>query len=106
MNKKTNIEFESHRTGPVKSQSQCKLARKRLFKHSSADGHRTGGWFSGAGIAIESPWIQRHISVCPRCQRRFVGQVGEQATLFIADPSGNVLEFKAMADATRLFGRD
>jgi hypothetical protein len=73
MNEKTNIEFESHRTGPVKSQSHCKLARKRLFKHSSADGHRTGWWFSGAGIAMESPWIQRHISVCPRCQRRFVG---------------------------------
>lgn len=34
---------------------------------------------------------------------RFEGQVGEQATLFILDPSGNALEFKSFADPARLF---
>ncbi|MSR64043.1 MAG: glyoxalase [Planctomycetes bacterium] len=34
---------------------------------------------------------------------RFVGEVGEQATLFVRDPSGNALEFKAFADMRRLF---
>ncbi len=34
---------------------------------------------------------------------RFIGEVGEQATLFLRDPSGNALEFKAFADPTRLF---
>ena len=34
---------------------------------------------------------------------RFQGRVGEQATLFVRDPSGNVLEFKAFADPTRIF---
>lgn len=29
---------------------------------------------------------------------RFVGEPGEQATLFILDPSGNALEFKAFRD--------
>lgn len=29
---------------------------------------------------------------------RFVGQPGEQATMFLHDPSGNALEFKAFAD--------
>jgi extradiol dioxygenase family protein len=29
---------------------------------------------------------------------RFAGQTGEQATLFLLDPSGNALEFKAFAD--------
>ncbi|MBS7456939.1 VOC family protein [Coralloluteibacterium stylophorae] len=29
---------------------------------------------------------------------RFPGQPGEQATLFLLDPSGNALEFKAFAD--------
>ncbi len=29
---------------------------------------------------------------------RFAGQAGEQATLFLLDPSGNALEFKAFAD--------
>ena len=37
---------------------------------------------------------------------RFRGQVGEQATLFILDPSRNGLEFKAFKDQSRLFARD
>ena len=36
---------------------------------------------------------------------RFKGEVGEQATFFILDPSGNALEFKAFADETRIFAR-
>ena len=36
---------------------------------------------------------------------RFEGQMGEQATLFIRDPSGNALEFKAFADAAMVFAR-
>jgi extradiol dioxygenase family protein len=36
---------------------------------------------------------------------RFRGQVGEQATMFFLDPSGNALEFKAFADPTRIFAR-
>jgi extradiol dioxygenase family protein len=34
---------------------------------------------------------------------RFKGQVGEQATMFFLDPSGNALEFKAFADGSQLF---
>jgi extradiol dioxygenase family protein len=34
---------------------------------------------------------------------RFAGEVGEQATLFIIDPSGNALEFKGFSDPTQLF---
>ena len=34
---------------------------------------------------------------------RFKGKTGEQATLFIRDPSGNVLEFKAFADDAMIF---
>jgi extradiol dioxygenase family protein len=36
-------------------------------------------------------------------QIRFEGETGEQATLFILDPSGNALEFKSFADPTQLF---
>jgi extradiol dioxygenase family protein len=45
-----------------------------------------------AGIAFG---IEPHI--------RFVGQPGEQATMFFYDPSGNALEFKAFADDSQLF---
>jgi hypothetical protein len=36
---------------------------------------------------------------------RFAGEVGEQATMFLYDPSGNALEFKAFRDDSRLFAR-
>lgn len=36
---------------------------------------------------------------------RFKGEVGEQATMFFLDPSGNALEFKAFADPNRLFAK-
>ncbi len=34
---------------------------------------------------------------------RFKGEIGEQATMFLKDPSGNALEFKSFADLTQLF---
>ncbi len=35
----------------------------------------------------------------------FQGQPGEQATMFLLDPSGNALEFKAFADDSQVFAR-
>lgn len=37
---------------------------------------------------------------------RFAGQAGEQATAFLADPAGNVIELKAMAEPGNLFARE
>lgn len=37
--------------------------------------------------------------------KRFVGQPGEQWTMFFKDPSGNNLEFKAMANPEFLFAK-
>ena len=48
--------------------------------------------FSTAGMQFV---IEPHI--------RFKGQVGEQATMFLLDPSGNALEFKAFRDMASLF---
>lgn len=36
---------------------------------------------------------------------RFKGEVGEQATMFFLDPSGNALEFKAFRDLASLFAK-
>jgi uncharacterized protein len=47
-----------------------------------------------AGIAFE---IEPHV--------RFKGEVGEQATMFFRDPSGNAVEIKAFADLGQLFAR-
>jgi len=37
---------------------------------------------------------------------RFAGRVGEQATMFVRDPSGNALEFKAFRHIEALFATD
>jgi extradiol dioxygenase family protein len=36
---------------------------------------------------------------------RFKGEPGEQATMFLLDPSGNALEFKAFADDSMVFAK-
>jgi hypothetical protein len=59
-----------------------------------ADWHALADRLTAAGIAFG---IEPHI--------RFKGQVGEQATMFFCDPSGNALEFKAFADDTMLFAK-
>ncbi len=47
---------------------------------------------AGVGFVIE-PYV------------RFKGEVGEQATMFFLDPSGNALEFKAFKDRGQLFAK-
>lgn len=36
---------------------------------------------------------------------RFKGEAGEQATMFLLDPSGNALEFKAFRDESQIFAK-
>ncbi|BDX32767.1 glyoxalase [Mycobacterium antarcticum] len=48
---------------------------------------------SGAAFVIE-PYL------------RFAGQAGEQWTMFLLDPAGNALEFKAFADDSQVFATD
>lgn len=59
-----------------------------------ADWHALAARLEAAGIQFG---IAPHV--------RFVGQPGEQATMFFRDPSGNALEFKAFADDAMLFAR-
>jgi extradiol dioxygenase family protein len=56
--------------------------------------HQLADRLTAAGVAFG---IAPHI--------RFKGQVGEQATMFFRDPSGNALEFKAFQDPDQLFAR-
>ena len=49
--------------------------------------------------------IQKNITFIIEPYIRFEGQIGEQATMFFKDPSGNALEFKAFNDLTQLFAK-
>lgn len=56
--------------------------------------HRLAERLRAAGVAfVIEPYV------------RFRGAVGEQATMFFRDPSGNALEFKAFKDPARLFAK-
>ena len=55
--------------------------------------------------ALAEKLQQAKISFLIEPHIRFKGQVGEQATMFFYDPSGNALEFKAFKDADQLFAK-
>jgi uncharacterized protein len=54
--------------------------------------HELAGRLRAAGTAFV---IEPHV--------RFAGEVGEQWTMFLLDPAGNALEFKAFADDAQVF---
>ena len=56
------------------------------------DWHELAGRLEGRGVDFVIP---------PKI--RFAGEVGEQATMFFLDPSGNALEFKSFQDDSQIF---
>lgn len=53
--------------------------------------------------ALSKRLQKAEISFLIEPQIRFAGEVGEQATMFFRDPSGNALEFKAFKDRSMIF---
>ena len=76
---------------------------------NSVDGHEVPS--SHFGVVLEwEAWHQlsnrlqgMHLEFLISPYIRFRGEVGEQATLFIRDPSGNGLEFKSFKNPESLF---
>lgn len=60
-------------------------------------------WDDWQALATRLERLGTPFLIAPRV--RFAGEVGEQATFFLRDPSGNALEFKAFKDPARLFAR-
>jgi len=55
--------------------------------------------------ALERRLKDRGVAFLIEPHVRFRGAPGEQATMFLLDPSGNALEFKAFRDPSRLFAK-
>ena len=85
--------------------------KQKHVHHNEVDGHDVP--VPHFGVVMEwNTWhslAQRLRSLGARFEIepgiRFAGQVGEQATMFLYDPSGNALEFKAFRDPSRLFAK-
>lgn len=78
---------------------------------NEVDGHQVPVRHFGAVLSMPA-WHAfaerlraRHVKFEMEPQVRFQGQVGEQATMFFLDPSGNAIELKAFDDPTRLFAK-
>ena len=84
-------------------------ARARTRASNAVDGHDVPVPHFGVVLAMEE-WrslaerlVDAGIDFVIAPTVRFAGTDGEQATMFLLDPAGNALEFKAMADPTKLF---
>lgn len=79
--------------------------------HNPVDGHDVPVPHFGVVLEMED-WkalrdrlVAAGISFIIEPYIRFEGEVGEQATMFFLDPSGNALEFKAFEDLSQLFAK-
>ena len=86
-------------------------ARKQHVHHNEVDGHDVPvphfgvvmEWGAWQALSERLRKLNTRFEIDPGI--RFPGQVGEQATMFLYDPSGNALEFKAFKDPSRLFAK-
>jgi uncharacterized protein len=86
-------------------------AARAIAAHNPVDGHDVP--VPHFGIVLTMPqWEELAARVMAagiefgiEPHTRFKSEVGEQATMFFCDPSGNALEFKAFADDRQLFAR-
>jgi extradiol dioxygenase family protein len=86
-------------------------AAKPVTVHNPVDGHDVPvphfgvvlDWADWHALADKLTAAGTDFGIAPHI--RFEGQVGEQATMFFRDPSGNALEFKAFQDPGQLFAK-
>ena len=54
-------------------------------------------------IVNRDPYQRNGVEFIIKPYLRFKGKIGEQSTMLIKDPTGNVLEFKSFKDDTMIF---
>jgi len=86
-------------------------AARAVSTHNEVDGHDVPVPHFGVILTMDQ-WQElaarlteagTQFGIAPHI--RFKGEVGEQATMFFYDPSGNALEFKAFADDANIFAQ-
>jgi uncharacterized protein len=96
-------QFVAHLKAPAKEESK--------LHYNPVDGHDVPvphygvvlSWDEWEKLAEKLKGCQVEFVIEPYI--RFKGKVGEQATMFFMDPSGNALEFKAFRNPDQLFAR-
>ncbi len=84
---------------------------ENAYHHNPVDGKHVPVPHFGVVLPLDTFWElasklkKRNISFVIEPYIRFEGEVGEQATMFFTDPSGNALEFKAFKNIDQLFAK-
>ncbi len=108
---KTWIDFDLYGHQIVAHEKPGMLAGGDQTHHNPVDGHDVPVPHFGVVLEMDD-WKElaerlkrKGVSFVIEPYIRFAGQVGEQATMFFLDPSGNALEFKAFKDMGQLFAK-
>ncbi|MBE2242201.1 MAG: VOC family protein [Burkholderiaceae bacterium] len=86
-------------------------AEAGLAQRNAVDGHAVPVRHFGIVLpmaeweALSRRLTARRVEFVIEPHIRFKGQPGEQATMFMLDPSGNAIEIKAFADIAMLFAK-
>ena len=85
------------------------VADRRAVVHNAVDGDEVPVPHFGLVLDVEAfhqlaeRMRSRDVAFVISPHVRFAGEVGEQWTMFVFDPAGNALEFKAFADDAMVF---
>ena len=105
------IVYEHLLTNLRRARLQLAPSEVGRVQHNAVDGHGVPVRHFGIVLpmaewqALAARLRRQGVAFLIEPHTRFVGQPGEQATMFFLDPSGNALEFKAFADSSRLFAK-
>ena len=105
----TWVDFNLYGHQVVAHYKQVTSVSIESLHHNSVDGHHVPVPHYGVVLTMNDWKLLRDRLVSAGIQFkiepyiRFEGQPGEQATMFIFDPFGNALEFKAFKDLSYLF---
>ncbi len=101
-----DFNFFGHQLSAHVKPDELKLAKKNTVDGKDVPVRHFGvvlGWDEWHDLSKKLKKLKVKFIIDPYI--RFKGEVGEQATMFFLDPSGNALEFKSFKDSSQIFAK-
>ena len=101
-----DFNFFGHQLSAHVKPDELKLAKKNAVDGKDVPVRHFGvvlGWDEWHDLSKKLKKLKVKFIIDP--YTRFKGEIGEQATMFFLDPSGNALEFKSFKDSSQIFAK-
>ena len=101
-----DFNFFGHQLSAHVKPDELKLAKKNAVDGKDVPVRHFGvvlGWDEWHDLSKKLKKLKVKFIIDPYI--RFKGEIGEQATMFFLDPSGNALEFKSFKDSSQIFAK-